>query len=98
MTCLSFCDVKHFVVSGGDVILLALFLDFFLAEGIPTDVNATPLLHNVIVITRVQVESLKSKPSKPFGLAQGHGGTTSSRKIDIEGAERKYVYFKYVSL
>ena len=65
MTCLSFCDVKNFVVSGGDVILLALFLDFFLAEGIPTDVNATPLFHNVIVITRIQVESLKSKPSKP---------------------------------
>ena len=73
------------------MILLALFLDFFLAEGIPTDVNATPLFHNVIVITRIQVESLKSKPSKPLGLAQGHGSTTS-RKFDIEGAETVNMY------
>ena len=56
---LSFGDVKDFVLLGGYVVLLIGLLDFVVAQGVSANLNATPLLDNVVVIAAVQVEGLQ---------------------------------------
>lgn len=65
------CDVKHFVLLGGDVVFLSrVGFDFLAAQRVAAVVDAVSLFNDVIVVAGIQVEGRCPEPLQVWPLTQ----------------------------